>query len=123
MSVPSYEARREAAAAMGARQELGPEYEAQIAAGLAERVEHAVWQQHQHGNQYTQVELAKIHDERASRAQRFALAIISLGTGIPLTAIGAELVQPGLLGIGVTWAGIVGVNAVFGLRDRFNRRR
>ena len=39
MSVPSYEARREAAAAMGARRELGPEYEAQIAAGLAERVE------------------------------------------------------------------------------------
>lgn len=123
MSVPSYEARREAAAAMGARQELGPEYEAQIAASLAERVEHAVWQQHQQGSQHTQVELAQIRDERSSRAQRFALAIISLGTGIPLTAIGAELVEPGLLGVGVTWAGIVGVNAIFALRDRTQRHR
>lgn len=123
MSVPSSEARREAAAAIGARRELGPEYEAQIAAGLAERVEHALWQHHQQGTQHTQVELAEIRDERDSRTQRFVLAIVSLGTGIPLTAIGANLVHPGLLGVGVTWAGIVGVNAVFALRDRTRRRR
>ena len=66
--------------------------------------------------------LAEIRDERDSRTQRFVLAIISLGTGIPLTAIGANLVDPPLLGVSVTWAGIVGVNAVFALRDRTRRR-
>lgn len=122
MSIPSYEARREAEAAIGARHDLGPEYEAQIAAGLAERIEHAVWNGRQQDSQQTKVELARIRDERGSRAQRFTLAIISLGTGIPLTAISANYVDPGLLGIAVTWAGIVGVNAVFGWRDRSRRR-
>ena len=107
---------------MGARRDLGPEYEAQIAAGLAERVEHAVWSSHQQDSQQTRVELARIRDERSSRTQRFTLTIVSLGAGIPLTAISATNVDPGLLGVAVTWAGIVGVNAVFGWRDRLRRR-
>ena len=44
--------------------------------------------------------------------QKFALAIVSLGAGIPITAIAATNVQPGLLGVIVAWAGIVGVNVV-----------
>ncbi|QDP97942.1 hypothetical protein FOE78_20360 [Microlunatus elymi] len=124
MSVPSYEARREAEAAMAARRELGPEYEAQIAAGLAERVEQAVWQQHQQGQQAaTQLELARIRDEKLNRGQRFALTIISLGTGIPITAIAATQVDPGLLGVAVSWAGIVAVNLVFNRSNRSNRDR
>ena len=38
------------------------------------------------------------------------LGIISLGAGIPITAISASVVEPGLLGVIVAWAGIVGVN-------------
>lgn len=106
---------------MAARRDLGPDYDAQIAAGLAERVEQAVWQQHQQSQQVAnQAELVRMRDERTSRGQRFALAIISLGTGIPITAIAATQIDPGLLGVGVSWAGIVAVNIVF---NRSNRNR
>ena len=100
------------AAAWEARKELGPEYEEHIAAGLAERVEELV--------AYRTAELrttrsegsAELELERTSRRQRFVLGIVSLGTGIPITAISAALVEPGLLGVAVAWAGIVGVNVV-----------
>lgn len=122
MSVPSYEPQREAAAAIHARRELGLEYEEQIAAGLAERVEQAVWQRHQEADQRTRLELARIREERTERGQRLALAIVSLGTGIPITAIAGSEVHPGLLGVGVAWAGIAAVNAIFTLGRRGNRR-
>src|SRR3954452_24709414 len=78
MSGPTFESRREAEAAMAARRDLGPEYEAQIAAGLAERVEQALWQQHAAGDQRMQIELARLRDDRREGSQRFALTIISL---------------------------------------------
>jgi hypothetical protein len=120
MSVPSYEARREAAAALAARRELGLEYEEQIAAGLAERVEQAVWQRQVESSQRTKIELEHLKDDRKARGQRFALSIVSLGTGIPMSAIAAD--QAGLLGVAVTWGGIVGVNAVFALSSLVRRR-
>ena len=106
------ETRRDVDAALAARMELGPEYEDHIAAGLAERVEELV--------AYRTAELrttrtegsAELELERTSRRQRFVLGIISLGTGIPITAIAGEVVEPGLLGVAVAWAGIVGVNVV-----------
>lgn len=122
MSVPSYESQREAAAAIHARRELGLEYEEQIAAGLAERIEQAVWAQRQEGDHRTRLELAKLQDERLERGQRLALAIVSLGTGIPITAIAASQVDPGLLGVGTVWVGIAAVNAIFAL-GRSRRRR
>jgi len=39
---------------------------------------------------------------------------VSLGTGVPITAIAAE--QGGVLGIVVAWAGIVGVNVANALK-------
>jgi hypothetical protein len=48
------------------------------------------------------------------RGEQLALSIISLGTGIPITAIAAE--QGGVVGMLVVWAGIVGVNFSFALR-------
>lgn len=39
-----------------------------------------------------------------------ALAVVSLGVGIPLSAIASS--NAGLAGLIVTWIGIVGVNAV-----------
>lgn len=113
MSLPSYESQREAAAAINARRELGLEYEEQIAAGLAERVEQAIWQQHRDDDARTKIELAKIHDAKLERGQRLALTIVSLGVGIPITAIAAD--QVGLTGVGVSWAGIAAVNAIFAL--------
>jgi hypothetical protein len=120
MSVPSYESRREAEAALAARRELGFDYEEQIAAGLAERVEQAVWHRQAEYSQRTKIELEHLKDDRKARGQRFALSIVSLGTGIPMTAIAAS--ETGLLGVAVTWGGIVGVNAVFALSSLIRRR-
>jgi hypothetical protein len=41
-----------------------------------------------------------------------ALAIISMVMGIPITAISASEVDPSIIGVAVSWAGIVGVNWV-----------
>jgi hypothetical protein len=120
MSVPSYESQREAAAAIKARRELGLEYEEQIAAGLAERVEHAVWQQRQADDGRTRIELAKLEDAKLERGQRLALTIVSLGVGIPITAIAAH--DAGLMGVGFSWAGIAVVNAIFNFGRNRHRR-
>ena len=53
--------------------------------------------------------------------QSFVLGIVSLGTGIPITAIAATNVEPGLLGVAIAWAGIVGVNVAHRLSKRRNR--
>jgi hypothetical protein len=47
---------------------------------------------------------------------RLALAMVSLCTGIPITAIAAE--QGGVQGIIVAWLGLVGVNLAAGLKRR-----
>jgi XYPPX repeat-containing protein len=109
---PSEEVRRDAEAALAARMELGPEYNEYVAAGLAERVE-----------ELAEVRAAELRQQalEASRAQaaeqggrgrQFALAIVSMVMGIPITAITATNVEPGIIGVAVSWAGIVGVNWV-----------
>ncbi|MDN5725520.1 MAG: hypothetical protein L0G99_06245 [Propionibacteriales bacterium] len=60
-------------------------------------------------------------DETAG-AHQFVLGIVSLGTGIPISAIAATNVEPGLLGLAVAWAGIVGVNVAHHLSRRRRRR-
>lgn len=60
-------------------------------------------------------------DETAGTHQ-FVLGIVSLGTGIPISAIAATNVEPGLLGLGVAWAGIIGVNVAHYLSRRRRRR-
>jgi U5 snRNP spliceosome subunit len=47
---------------------------------------------------------------------RFALAIVSLALGIPLTAIAAS--YSGTFGLILSWVGIVMVNAVYGFGGR-----
>lgn len=108
-------------AAMAARAELGPEYDDAIAAGLADRVEELV--------AYRTAELRHTgerakedrSDARSREAHRFVLGIISLGSGIPITAIAANSVDQGLFGVIAAWAGIVGVNAVFAWGTRRKR--
>lgn len=121
MPRPSQELQRDAAAAMAARRELGPDFDEQIAAGLAERMEQLAYHrgvelQEQH--RASRVEEAA---ERSTRTQRFALGIVSLGAGIPITAISGGLVDPPLVGVLISWGGIVAVNVVHALSGR--RRR
>ena len=95
---------------MAARRELGPDYDDAIAAGLTDRVE-----------QLAAVHLAELrhsseattHEQRleeSAQKQRFVLGIVSVAVGVPITAIAGSTADPGLLGIAVAWAGIVGVN-------------
>lgn len=109
-------------AALAARRELGPEYDEAIAAGLAERVEQLAAARSAELEHLTRSGSVADQVERTSRTQRFVLGIISLVIGIPVTAISATTVEPGLLGVVASWAGIVGVNAVFALGNRPRRR-
>jgi hypothetical protein len=114
---PDAETTSQVRAAYAARAELGPDYDDAIAAGLAERVEELV--------AYRTAELRRADergkedraDVRRGNTHRFVLGIISLGTGIPITAIAATQAD-GLLGVIAAWGGIVGVNAVFAWGNR-----
>lgn len=115
----SEDVRRETEAALSARRELGPEYDDQIADGLARRVEQAVrYQTQETGRREAWYAKKQRDEERRSRGQRLALAIVSIGAGIPITAISGGMVDPGLLGVGASWAGIVGINAIFARSSR-----
>ena len=116
MATPDEETRRDVEAALAARRELGLEYEEAIAAGLLDRVNQLALMRA--GDLRREAELAQesAGAEKESRTQRFVLGIISLGVGVPITAISASSVEPGVVGIIISWAGIVGVNVAAALR-------
>ncbi|GAA3576666.1 hypothetical protein GCM10022197_37350 [Microlunatus spumicola] len=111
------ETRRDVEAALAARRDLGPEYDDAVAAGLAERMDElvAIRLAHERGD-VSERQLDR-EDVRTSQRQRFVLGIVSLGAGIPVTAISSESVVMAA----VAWAGIVGVNVAAAWGDR--RRR
>jgi hypothetical protein len=91
-----------------ARRELGEEMEPAVIDAFLDRVEAAA---EARATALRQPE--EIYPGQARGAQ-LALSIVSLGTGIPITAIAAE--QGGVAGMLVAWAGIVGVNFSFARR-------
>ena len=92
--------REEVESLVEARRELGDEMEPAVIDAFLDRVEAAAD--------------ARAAERRPKpddgRGERLALSIVSLGTGIPITAIAAE---QGVQGIIVAWLGIVGVNFAF----------
>ena len=111
------ETRREVQAALGARRELGFEYEEAIAEGLLDRVNQlALMRSSEIRREAERVDHEALA-EKESRTQRFVLGIISLGAGIPITAISASTVEPSIVGVLVSWAGIVGINVAAALRQ------
>jgi hypothetical protein len=111
---PSSELRRDVQAALGARRELGPEYEDAVAASLADRVEELVAQRS------GQVEVTpedREHlrtEEKADGDGRFVIALVSLGAGIPITGI----VHDSVATTAIAWAGLVGINVAAALKAR-----
>ncbi|MDK9495802.1 hypothetical protein QEZ40_007096 [Streptomyces katrae] len=104
------ELKKELAATLEARRELGPEYEAALVDSFVDKVD-------------TQVR-RRLAEERLLRArggtgaqgpagpvsafgERFGFAIVTLVLAVPLSAIG---ITQGIGGLVATWAGIVGVN-------------
>ena len=112
------ETRRDIEAALAARRELGPEYQEPIAAALAERVEQLAAIRTAELRHQAQIQEREANEEKSTRGQRLALAIVSLGVGVPITGIAASTVEPAVVGVLISWAGIVGVNIAAGLRRK-----
>ena len=115
----SYETRRDVEAALAAQRELGPEYEDQVAAGLADRVEQLAAYRTAELRQASEHERRGGSLEKTAQTQRFVTALVSLVAGIPISVVG--IAQSELTGTVVCWAGIVGVNMAQALANR--RRR
>jgi len=105
--------RQEVEALLEARRQLGPSYDAALVESFAERVERAVTER-------VDATLAERTRDRRQQSEleghRFALAIVSLGTGIPITAVAGAFAE--LPGVVAAWVGIVGVNVSYALRNR-----
>jgi hypothetical protein len=90
--------------------ELGPEYTEYVAEGLAERVEELAEARAAELRQQAEQADRVLAAEQSGRGRQLALAIVSMVMGIPITAISASEVDPSILGVAISWAGIVGVN-------------
>ncbi|MBF4770162.1 hypothetical protein ISU10_20500 [Nocardioides agariphilus] len=97
--------RRDYEALLATRQELGPDYDKALVDSFAERVEKEIQRRSFHGDDRWQ---AQREDARGDRQRQLALGIVSLGGGIPITAISASI--SGLPGLISAWAGIGVVN-------------
>ena len=62
----------------------------------------------------TRDDVSSMIGARRELEERLALAIVSLGTGIPITAIAAQAADA--LGIAIAWIGIAAVNLTFSRR-------
>ncbi|MFJ5680324.1 hypothetical protein [Streptomyces sp. NPDC093097] len=132
MATHDPELRKELDATLQTRKELGPEYESELLESFLEKLDQNVDRRvrRQLAEQQMQVARGTQPARRADAGtefwQRFAVAMVSLVLAIPLSAI--AVVNAGLAGLAVCWAGIVGVNAVHGLwlqaalRQRTERR-
>ena len=118
MSTPDDETKREIQAALGARRELGFEYEEAIAAGLLDRVNQLALMRASELRRESERSDQVARAEKEIRTQRFVLGIISLGVAVPITAISARVVDPEIVGVLVSWAGIIGVNMAAAFRGR-----
>ncbi len=103
---------RDLEATIAARAELGREYEPALVESFAERLEQTI---------AARVEVeAKRYASPPGSGNQLALGIVSLGTGIPITAIaGGTASLPGIL---IAWAGIVSVNVAAAWQQRQRRR-
>lgn len=124
--------RKELDATLQTRKELGPEYESELLESFLEKLEANVDRRVRRQLAEQQIQVARgtlpPHPAGPGREfwERFGVAAFSLVLAIPLSTVAA--VNTGLPGLLVTWAGIVGVNAVHGvirwpaLRARTDRR-
>ena len=108
--------RQDLAATLGARREMGPEYDEALAEGFLERLDRRLEARVEAAVEQRAPAQAPTDDGGATS---FILGVVSLGTGIPITAIASG---EGLAGLVVAWAGIVGVNAAHALGRRRGRR-
>jgi hypothetical protein len=101
-------------AALAARRELGPDYDAAFVEKVVERVEQTIdVRMNAHTRTQAQVDLESAKEDRKVT---LTVACVSLVVSIPLTAIAA--VQADVPGILIVWLGIVMINVAHALRGR-----
>ncbi|WP_328999973.1 hypothetical protein OHA18_36740 [Kribbella sp. NBC_00709] len=99
------EVRKDLRAAVAARQELGPEYEAEIIDSFLEKLD----ARDVHRRLDALPEPAqRRHPSRETDPGGLALAIISVVVAIPITAISAAMIGP--FGVVIGWLGLVLIN-------------
>ncbi|WP_280890397.1 hypothetical protein [Streptomyces sp. LBL] len=131
MDAPDTELKKELAATLQARRELGDEYESALVDSFLEKVDQRIdgAVERRMRRQLAEQQMVVARGSRSPRptdswGDRFGFGIVSLVLAIPLSGIGAGI--SGLPGLLVTWGGIVGVNAFQAVRthpDLFRGRR
>ena len=105
--------REDVEALLEVRRELGPSYDAALVDSFADRMERAIAER-------VDAQLAERRHQRqqvdSRDSKQLALGIVSLGCGIPITAIAAGISD--LPGIIVAWSGIAVVNIAYALGGR-----
>jgi len=110
--------REDLESAVAARKDLDRSYEPALVEAFLERLDAQVDRRVR-----AESETLRRDDETRSRPGPdlpFVLGLASLGAGIPITAI--SVTQGDVPGLVVSWLGIVGVNAAYGLSQRSRRR-
>jgi hypothetical protein len=109
--------REEMEAVLETRRELGASYEPALVDSFAEKIERAIdarVSERTGGRGIQRPADAKAHQQAGQR--QMILGFVSLGTGIPISAIaGSAGDLPGLI---VAWAGIVGINVAHAWQNR-----
>lgn len=116
-------AREDLAAALQARRELGPDYDAAFAESLVERIDQTI-EARLHGGTpppHTHLEqayLLKLQQDnaRGERKVSVGIAVVSLVAAIPLSGIAAGVNSLAFLVI--VWTGIVLINMAHAIRRR-----
>lgn len=106
--------RSEVEAVLGARAELGEEMEPAVVDSFASRITSEINRQ-MALERSERDRTAVPHSATVSANQRVAVAIVSAGVAIPLTAIMMSL-GGGLFGSLIVWVGLVAINMVLGFR-------
>lgn len=114
--------REDLAAALEARRELGPDYDAAFAESLVERIDQTI-EARLNGPQRSRTDLEQAYllklqqdNARGERKVSVAVACVSLGVSIPLSGIAAGMHSLAFLVI--IWTGIVLINMAHALRRR-----
>lgn len=122
------ELKKELAATLHARRELGEEYESALVDSFLEKVDQRIdgAVDRRVRRQVAEQQMVVARGSRAPRStdswgERYGFGLVSLVAAIPLSGIGGGVAD--LRGLFVTWAGIVGVNLAWALRGSSTLRR
>jgi hypothetical protein len=114
--------REDLAAALEARRELGPEYDAAFAESLVERIDETI-EARMHGSARSRTDLEQAYllklqqdNAKGERKASVGIACVSLGVSVPLSGIAAGMHSLAFLVI--IWTGIVMINMAHALRRR-----